>query len=246
MKNNVFLFVFVFMCFMGNSQIQNQDSVFMTNIWHLQKLEINNAMIPAPNSSELSYPKLYPQINNNHNYFLKEHCNPGSAQADFYFKNKTALFIRSYTISSWLCSDPTNENFITQLYDNEFILNNIKYDFQFEITDNGTHLEMVIIGENGNKAYYHNNLIMSLEDIIKDKITIYPNPVSDIIYLKGDDSLIEHIEEVLLYDVSGKCVLQNKRNSNNEINIKHLNSGSYILNFLFKGQLIKYGIVLKE
>src|SRR5690606_34056026 len=101
--------------------------------------EINQSIIPAPNNTELSFPQLLPNKQNNEYYFLKEHCSPGVGQAFFNFNGPSSLFIDNYVVTSWLCKNSSNEYFMTQLYDNAFIWNNITYNFQYTITDHTTY-----------------------------------------------------------------------------------------------------------
>lgn len=241
-----FITIVVVFSFTGNAQMQKQDSIFMANVWHLQKIEINNSIIPAPNNSELSFPKLTPYIYNDKFSFTKEHCYPGLGQGDFIFKSESTIFINNYAVTSWLCKSNSNEDFMTQNYDNNIIWNNMGSDFQYIISDHASYLQLVITGNNGNKAFYHSNLSASFEDIIKTKVKVYPNPIYDNLYISADDSIIDDIKEIYIYDLSGKLVFRNNGNSKKGINISELSAGSYFLSFLYKDAIIKYGIILKK
>lgn len=241
------IFLFIICTLYGTSQMQNQETIFMANIWHLQKLEINQNIIPAPNNTELSLPQLLPNKQNNEYYFLKEHCSPGVGQAFFKFNGASSLFIDNYVVSSWLCKNSSNESFMTQLYDNDFIWDNVNSNFQYVITDNITYLELIIMGQNGNKAYYHNNLSASVNKFeLKEKIKLYPNPVSDTFFISGDDQIFSELKEIVLYEFSGKLVFQEKITENSSYNISHLVSGSYIVYFKSDKQLLHYGLIIKK
>lgn len=241
------IFLFIICTLYGTSQMQNQETIFMANIWHLQKLEINQNIIPAPNNTELSLPQLLPNKQNNEYYFLKEHCSPGVGQAFFKFNGASSLFIDNYVVSSWLCKNSSNESFMTQLYDNDFIWDNVNSNFQYVITDNITYLELIIMGQNGNKAYYHNNLSASVSKFeLKEKIKLYPNPVSDTFFISGDDKIFSELKEIVLYDFSGKLVFQEKITENSSYNISHLVSGSYIVYFKSDKQLLHYDLIIKK
>lgn len=248
MKKFYYFTTLFFLCTLyGTAQMQNQDSIFMANVWHLQKLEINQNIIPAPNNTELSFPKLLPNKHNNEYYFLKEHCSPGEGQAFFVFNGSSTFFIKNYVVTSWLCKNSTNEQFITQLYDNDFIWDNVNSNFQYVITDNITYLELIIMGQNGNKAYYHSNLSASVNEIeLKEKIKLFPNPVSDTFFISGDDQIFSELKEIVLYDFSGKLVFQEKIIENSSYNISHLVSGSYIVYFKSEKQLLHYGLIIKK
>jgi len=57
------------------------------------------------------------------------------------------------------------------------------------------------------------------------EISIYPNPTSDYINIKSESK----IKNVILVDISGK-ILSSKKVSNNQIDVKSLPAGNYILN----------------
>lgn len=248
MKKAYYLISFFFICTINaTAQMQNQDSIFMANVWRLQKLEINQNIIPAPNNTELSFPQLLPNKQNNEYYFLKEHCKPGVGQAFFNFNGASSLFIDNYVVSSWLCKNSSNEYFMTQLYDNDFIWNNITYNFQYTITDFNTYLELVITGQNGNKAYYHSNLSASVNEVdLKEKIKLFPNPVTDRFFISSDNQILSELKEIVLYDLSGKLVFQEKITENHSCDISHLVSGSYIVFFKSNKQLLHYGLIIKK
>jgi len=244
MKNIISLILVFFSVSNINAQMQNQDSIFMANVWLLQKLEINQNIIPAPNNNELSFPKLTPSIINGEYQYYIESCtdNWGS----FHFINNNELFIDdNYSLPLSTCGIQSNTIF-SGIYGYDFLYLNILNNFGFIITDHTTYLELVITGQNGNKAYYHNNLSASLEHIIRNNVKVYPNPISDVFYIEADATILDDINEISIYDLSGKLVFKNKMETNNPINISKLSYGSYLLNFFYKNQLIKYGIILKK
>jgi hypothetical protein len=56
-------------------------------------------------------------------------------------------------------------------------------------------------------------------------IKIYPNPVSDILYIQNENVAVSRME---LYNLQGKCVL-NITDNVNQINVENLNKGIYFL-----------------
>jgi hypothetical protein len=59
-------------------------------------------------------------------------------------------------------------------------------------------------------------------------LSVYPNPASDMIFLKSFDS--KNIENVAIVDMTGRTVYRSKSIGNEGINISNLSSGLYILN----------------
>lgn len=229
----------------GNAQMQNQDSIFIANVWRLQKLEINHNIIPAPNNTELSFPKLTADILNNEHHFSAEGCAGGGGP--FHFVNNMELFIDDYTtLAMMMCTIQAN-NIFSGTYNFDFIESNMLNNFNFIITNYNTYLELIITGQNGNKAYYHNNLSASVNKVeLKEKIKLYPNPVSDTFFISGDDQILSELKEIVLYDLSGKIVFKQKVTENNNYDISQLSSGNYIVYFKSNKQLLHYGLIIKK
>ncbi len=62
-----------------------------------------------------------------------------------------------------------------------------------------------------------------------DKISVYPNPTIDILFIEANTS-----GEVSIYDLDGKLIMKKQiENAKNEINVSSLTTGSYVLKFLY-------------
>lgn len=66
-------------------------------------------------------------------------------------------------------------------------------------------------------------VVTGIEDAKEDEVKIYPNPVKDILHIQAN----ENIAKTQLYNTAGKLVIE-QENSNN-IDVRNLNSGIYIL-----------------
>jgi Leucine-rich repeat (LRR) protein len=71
-------------------------------------------------------------------------------------------------------------------------------------------------------ASYNTNCLLSVNDINKKEITIFPNPAKDII------NLSEEISNITISDLSGKIINQIP-NSEKSINVSKLAKGNYII-----------------
>lgn len=83
----------------------------------------------------------------------------------------------------------------------------------------------VVFNSNGKlveKTYHIDTNTLSIANAQKTKIDIYPNPTSDFINIKTDES----IQEVQMWDISGKLV---KTSLGNKLDIRHLSQGIYII-----------------
>ncbi len=64
---------------------------------------------------------------------------------------------------------------------------------------------------------------------ISDKLVLFPNPVSELLYVNGVSSF-----EYTIYDCYGKLLLSSK-NSENSIDVSSLNSGVYVIQIVSEG-----------
>lgn len=244
MKNIIFIAI---LCPVTNliAQMQNQETLFLTNEWRLQKLEINQNTIPAPNNNELNFPILDAFIINGTKKFGVQQCLGGSGEGEFYFTSNTDLHIVSYAASATLCNSQSNESF-NLTYNYDFFWSNMSSSFNVTINQQSTYLEMIIQGSNGNKAFYHNNLSASSEKLIKEKVNLFPNPVSDVLFLSGDQNVIDDISKIRIYDLSGKIVLESNKQFEGKFNLSSIFTGTYIVSFLYKNKFITHSIILKN
>lgn len=97
------------------------------------------------------------------------------------------------------------------------------------------------------------NVELSIDNSIDNSIqtsliSVYPNPVKDVLTINFDNSISKGEALIVLYDISGKKLMQNYLKINNNkimINITHLNKGDYILNVKANNKEIKTNIILK-
>ncbi len=77
-------------------------------------------------------------------------------------------------------------------------------------------------------VYPENTLRLSTvefgSNIADNTICVYPNPVTDILYLDSPEAILD----VCIYSITGKMVLQ-QTNIGSSVNVNHLPSGTYIL-----------------
>ncbi|MDP9957892.1 putative membrane protein [Epilithonimonas hungarica] len=74
--------------------------------------------------------------------------------------------------------------------------------------------------------------VMAVNNIDKKIVSIYPNPVKDLLNIAGA-SIITNVE---IYDISGQKVLDVKDMKSRQLNINKLPKGTYLLKGLFDGQ----------
>lgn len=99
-------------------------------------------------------------------------------------------------------------------------------NYHFTYSENSAGKNFVISRINGDKIFY-TTALLGTNEFSKSKISVYPNPATDIIKIENlkSNSLLE------LIDNSGKLVktISNSKSTKTEVNIKNLSSGIYYL-----------------
>lgn len=115
---------------------------------------------------------------------------------------------------------------------------NQKQDFSYARCPNGTG-NFVITEHTYNKSN-GNCKPVSSNDLIFNELSIYPNPVNDILYLRNGDSALG---KITIFDVVGRAILQSEtQDSETNIDLSHLEKGVYFL----KTQFTKTYKIIKQ
>ncbi|MCS3532155.1 T9SS type A sorting domain-containing protein [Chryseobacterium sp. JUb7] len=70
--------------------------------------------------------------------------------------------------------------------------------------------------------------VLGVSELEKETVKIYPNPTADSVYVKLSSK--SKIDEVEVYDLSGRLVLKTKLESD-QLNLRTLNQGVYMITF---------------
>jgi len=196
------------------------------NVWYLHNLIIDgNDNIP-PNNAELSEITL------------------NFTDGEYTFSTYACSFLISphffdYTLSQFylyeigtnygltLCSPtyPENNTF-TDLYINDFYLNNLPGSFSYEHIINGSNETLIITNAIGNQAVY-GNFTLSTEEFTNSLFSIYPNPVKEFINIELPNN--DKILQVYVYNLLGKKILTT---TENRINLSKYENGIYFVQIL--------------
>ena len=98
------------------------------------------------------------------------------------------------------------------------------FTFEYEEVMSGKNL--IVTNPDGNKIFYSDMILGTIEKA-KPKISVYPNPATDIIKIEN----LKPNASLELIDSSGKLVksISNNKSTKTEVNIKNLPSGIYYL-----------------
>ncbi|GHU85239.1 hypothetical protein FACS1894153_0090 [Bacteroidia bacterium] len=90
--------------------------------------------------------------------------------------------------------------------------------------------------------HYHDAIMQQFDDI---SLSIYPNPVNDVLYIETP----ENIEEISIFDVSGKAVYMEYFGHNTGVNIRSISlpqnlvNGIYFVKMLVNNKIITHKII---
>jgi len=84
----------------------------------------------------------------------------------------------------------------------------------------------------------------SLEELSQLKIYIFPNPVSETLFINDD---LNQISEIALYDINSKKLIQvRKHDSLTKLDVSNLSSGLYLLHLTNRNGEVKIQKLYKQ
>ncbi len=115
-------------------------------------------------------------------------------------------------------------------FDPEIVIDNTQsqaYTFTFADFENDGDLDIASVAYNNDRVNIFNNqrFTLSLEAIDLKSVTLYPNPSTHTLHFSN----FNEINSLVIYDTSGKLVLNTTLNLNNSIDISSLQAGLYFL-----------------
>jgi len=146
-----------------------------------------------------------------------------------------------------ICASPTFSQQISS-----YVLNNAgtfldEGEFQFYLSIGETFsTENRIEGIGLNQGFiqiFKEDTSVATADLAKNDINLFPNPTGSFIQYELENGT--NYSELILYDVSGNKLMQQKvDSSNNKIDLSHFENGGYFLKFFDKGiPAVSYKII---
>ncbi len=211
-------------------QAQTQEEELKNNLWYVHKVTLDDIDYIAPDNEERQNFQIasfgFIDLNDQ---FYGYYCH------SFGLENITFLEDNGFQAAYWMslplfqCQNNDNANFSSK-YTSVLVYQSSDLTFQYEITpvDSNTK-ELILTNENGDKAYFYNyylsNPVFELEGV-----TIYPNPVKDVVQIALPDTAKERYD-YKIYDSNGKLikVFKDKKGPHITLEIQDLASGIYWL-----------------
>ena len=142
----------------------------------------------------------------------------GDAVQSFSAGDNLSVLVVSGQNSKWYATAENAANHVDELPLTTSIVNNTTYYVTQTVSSCESTIPLAI------KAY---NPLLSINDTIKPDaaLTLYPNPVKDVLYLKSETK----IDKIVIFDINGKKLLEKELNGNDKINVESLLKGIYLI-----------------
>jgi hypothetical protein len=170
-----------------------------------------------------------------------------SCQGNFSFNDND----QEFHIESYGCAVTPNHTIIANHFVNVFILQEAgvtstangsvygPFAYSFTYSDNGDIVYLHIDNLAGSIATFYTNTL-NTQGFLKRDSFIYPNPVSDVIFFQVNGN----IQNVKIYDLLGRLVLDKDNVTNNQLDLNDLDRGTYVMKIetsygVFEEKLVK-------
>lgn len=222
-------------------QAQTQEQELKNTPWSLHKIIMNDVEYFAPINEERSN-VIY---NLSFNEGVK-HLNEDILELNFCFsfssERLTFLENQQFSVDGWIslastesvCSMHENIDYnflyysVMNIYGDEDTLVPIVYSYEITPLEHSTK-QLIITNRNGDQAYFHSANLSNATFKLQD-LTIYPNPMSDVLCIDFSNSLEDHYI-YKIYDFNGKLlkVFENKVGKQITLDIENFIKGIYWL-----------------
>ncbi len=152
----------------------------------------------------------------------------------------TALDLRNNTNLEYFSYDSYSSYPYMQAIESIDLRNGNNSNMQYCSIINNVNLECIYVDDKNaphnnwhkNYGHYIDNeaecTVLSINDFnVNNSVTLYPNPVSDILYIENTNQV--NIQKIELYDVYGKQIIRTE-NSFDQVNFKNIVPGLYFIN----------------
>ncbi len=86
------------------------------------------------------------------------------------------------------------------------------------------------------------NKMVGIETNTSEKITLYPNPVSDVLYFSG----VSDNSSIIVIDLTGKLLMKKKLSKGESLNVSNLSHGLYVIQIITEGGSIDTFRIVKQ
>ncbi|MFT3794825.1 T9SS type A sorting domain-containing protein [Flavobacterium sp.] len=202
-----------------------QDLRLYENTWYLSQLTQNGADYFPPSNEEVQNVPLYFTQNIEGTAMASNVCNTVFGVAEF--DDAESLWYRDYAVTLMMCNSMNNNSFEAQYF--HFFTGNYPNDtFTYTITEANQVLSLVLTSQNGDQAFYSNQLLATRQ-FAQSNFSIQPNPASDYIELKSDNTAYNNATVEVYNALGAKCKSEKLRSALHHMNVADLSAGWYVI-----------------
>lgn len=207
--------------FVSASSLAQDPELFLNN-WRLTDLKLNGIDYPPIPAGAPYIPLAFTGSVNPYE-LTSQVCNELFGFVEFGTDSNTfTTFGLVQTLI--LCDSPEGDYEL--IYFQFFTGGDIAEVFSYTITQAGTAKILTIIRPGNNQAVY-TNLPLSTADALLSKITLYPNPASDVLNIQFNNGSTPHAA-IAIYNSLGVLCLESRINADGRVDIQSLAAGIYM------------------
>ncbi len=218
--------------------IHTKAQIITSETWYLNQVEIDGEIFPLPDHTILGY-----QADFYENYSDTDICN--SITLNYTELTENSFYLTEFTSTLIECPDqPGLDEFEGKFASLFWFQDNQTFTYEILTDSEWNHIHTLIVtNPDGNKAYYGNDALNSLEHN-DPQIQIYPNPFTEKITIENLDL---NFTKIQLVDANGKLIKSKKINTSQvEWNLNHLPKGIYFIQFFSNSKILKTQKVIKK
>ena len=240
MRKATFTFLTLFSSLFVQAQLQVEQLVNKT--WKLQNISISdlNPNFNYLDNSEFEAVTLQFNVQDNVLNYSSTVCATKSGTVnDSNSGSEFNISFENGNINGQPCVNEETNQFEQLYFEHIF---DEEYSFMLSQNNNGEDV-LYIVSPNMCEATFTAQRL-STQEVSKSSISIFPNPVSDLLTIKIDHN--KNIE-VHITDVTGKAILKDKVSSSSKtINFSNNPSGVYYISILENNQIIETKKIIKK
>ncbi|MFK5982201.1 MAG: T9SS type A sorting domain-containing protein [Flavobacteriaceae bacterium] len=204
-----------------------QDGALYQN-WYLSSYEIAGESTSVSTISPSISPTLF--LDQDLGYIGYAACN--NYNGNFSYDNVNDLLILdNFDATLSLCDYISHDNFETG-YFSLFVINQ-PYSYTIVYDDNYEYLELELSPDT--ILHYRNSPLFSINNFSTEAFSIYPNPVSEQLFVFSEN---KQIEQIIIYSLLGNIIIEQKNES--IINVSSFPSGVYFIEiYSSEGKTVK-------
>jgi len=214
MKKTLLIILACFFSFQGLAQ---DPDLYQT--WHLESMQSEDFNITIPDITPLISPLF--TLTETLEFSGEGACNTFTGVLS-YNSDYDYFTITSFFSTEYLCEYTEHNDFEDYYFGYFWVDGTLYYDIYTEPTTGVQYLSLEIPIFAG---MYFRNVPLSIPDYNLDNFTIFPNPVSNQLFISSENIIIE---KMIVYSLTGKKVLEASKGVNS-IDVSNLSKGMYFI-----------------